>query len=459
MDMSISLKKDTTKTNINHNNRKFNDKEKEQNSHIDFSRSGANQYLVQKSLKELYKNEFGQAQADYNAKQKRSDRKIKNYYDQVKGSKKTSVQQEMILQVGDKDHFQDNPENRKLANEVLKEWFDKFEERNPNLKVYNAVIHNDEASPHMHLNFVPVATGYQRGMNKQVSFDKAITQQEKTLNKERPFEDWRNREVLLLENMLKERGIERELVGTNEFKDVNDFKEKKEQIQELDTKIIDLEKKYTAEREKLQKGVQGLVKAVESSKSVEGIEAEKAGVFDRKNVKLPVEDFDNMKTLAMASEALKMQNKRLQHELDATLREKQKLQKENVGLKTENTDLNKDKNRLEEVNRLQKKTIDYLNDVVHLIKKNSEKFLDVSKENISEFVGKVRATALLHEFKKTTPEKMLTIVPDEEKAGAQIIFDFQKQKQEEKQKEAEAQKEKEKTAAPKRRSKDIEHER
>ena len=116
MGMSISLKKDTTKTNINHNNRKFNDKDKEQNSHIDFSRSGANQYLVQKSLKELYKSEFGQAQADYNAKQKRSDRKIKNYYDQVKGSKKTSVQQEMILQVGDKDHFQDNPENRKLAN-------------------------------------------------------------------------------------------------------------------------------------------------------------------------------------------------------------------------------------------------------------------------------------------------------------------------------------------------------
>ncbi|MDN3439999.1 plasmid recombination protein, partial [Planococcus sp. APC 3900] len=358
MGMSISLKKDTAKTNINHNNRIFNDKDKEQNSHIDFSRSGANQYLVQKSLKELYKTEFGQAQADYNAKQKRSDRKIKNYYDQVKASKKTSVQQEMILQVGDKDHFQDNPENRKMANEILKEWFDKFEERNPNLKVYNAVIHNDEASPHMHLNFVPVATGYQRGMDKQVSFDKAITQQDKTLNKERPFEDWRNREVLLLENMLKERGIERELVGTNEFKDVNDFKEKKEQIQELDTKIVDLEKKYTAEREKLQKGVQGLVKAVESSKSVEGIEGEKAGVFDRKNVKLPVEDFDNMKTLAMASEALKMQNTRLQRELDATLREKQELQKENAGLKKENS-------RLEKLNQIQKRAITYLKDMSH----------------------------------------------------------------------------------------------
>ncbi|WP_211656076.1 plasmid recombination protein, partial [Planococcus alpniumensis] len=173
MGMSISLKKDTTKTNIKHNNRKFNDKEKEQNSHIDFSRSNSNQYLVQKSLKELYKQEFGQAQADYNEKQNRNDRKIKNYYEQVKASKKTSLQQEMILQVGDSSQFQNNPENQRMANDVLKKWFDTFQERNPNLKIYNAVIHNDEASPHMHLNFVPVATGYKRGMEKQVSFDKA----------------------------------------------------------------------------------------------------------------------------------------------------------------------------------------------------------------------------------------------------------------------------------------------
>ena len=455
MGMSISLKKDTAKTNINHNNRKFNDKDKEQNSHIDFSRSGDNQYLVQKSLKELYKNEFGQAQADYNNKQKRSDRKIKNYYDHVKTGKKTSVQQEMILQVGDKDHFQDNPENRKMANEVLKEWFDNFRQRNPNLKVYNAVIHNDEASPHMHLNFVPVATGYQRGMDKQVSFDKAILQQDQTLNKERPFEDWRNREVLLLEKMLKERGIERELVGTNEFKDVNDFKEKKEQIQELDTKIVDLEKKYTAEREKLQKGVQGLVKAVESSKSVEGIEAEKAGVFDRKNVKLPVEDFDNMKTLAMASEALKMQNKRLQRELDVTLREKQKLQNENTGLQHENGELKKDNSRLKKLTQLQKKTIDYFKDMTHLIKKNSEKFLGINREDMVDFVGKLRAAALLYEYKNVPREEMLKVIPDEEKEGAKLIFDAH----DEKEKQKEIEKEKEKEAAPKRRPKDMEHER
>ncbi|MDJ0333566.1 plasmid recombination protein [Planococcus sp. S3-L1] len=437
MSMSISLKKDTTKTNIKHNNRNFNDKEKEQNSHIDFSRSDSNQYLVQKSLKELYKQEFGQAQADYNEKQNRNDRKIKNYYEQVKASKKTSLQQEMILQVGDSNQFQNNPENQRMANDVLKKWFDTFQERNPNLKIYNAVIHNDEASPHMHLNFVPVATGYKRGMEKQVSFDKAILGQDKTLNKERPFDDWRNREVLLLEKMLKERGIERELVGTNEFKDVNDFKEKKEQIRELDTKIVDLEKKYTAEREKLQEGVQELVKAVESSKSVEGLEVEKAGLFDRRNVKMPAEDFENMKTLAKASEALKTQNTKLQRESDANLREKQKLEKENAELKQENSKVKADLKTLEKAFEMQKRVVQSLKHTLHMVKENSLQVIAVPKQKMADLMGKARAISLLHNFEeiKVDIDSLREVVPEEEKSAADKVFDRHEKKEKEKEEE------------------------
>src|SRR5699024_252367 len=141
--------------------------------------------------------------------------------------------QEMIIQVGDRDDFSNREEFEK-ANEILEEWFSEFEERNPNLKVYNAVIHNDEASPHMHLNFVPVASDYKRGLEKQVSFDRAITQQDSTLNKTRPFDDWREKEVQSLEALLKERGIERKLVGTNEYKDVNEYKEKKDLEKEVE---------------------------------------------------------------------------------------------------------------------------------------------------------------------------------------------------------------------------------
>lgn len=248
MSMSVSLKKATNKTNIKHNNRTISEKEKERNSHIDYSRSDENKYLVQKDLKELYQEEFGEALEKYNAKQKRSDRKIEDYYKHIQSSKKTSLQQEMIIQVGDLNDFIRNADYKR-ANEILLEWFKDFEKRNPNLKVYNAVIHNDETSPHMHLNFVPVASGYKRGLEKQVSFDRAIMQQDSALDKTRPFDDWREKEVKLLEKILKERGIERKLVGSNEYKDVNEYKEKKD----LEREIQWLEEKIAKKKDELVK--------------------------------------------------------------------------------------------------------------------------------------------------------------------------------------------------------------
>ncbi|MCU5020811.1 plasmid recombination protein [Bacillus paranthracis] len=246
MSMSVSLKKATNKTNIKHNNRTMSEKEKEQNSHIDYSRSDENKYLVQKDLKKLYREEFGEVLENYNAKQKRNDRKIDDYYKHIQSSKKTSLQQEMIIQVGDKDDFSSKQDFEK-ANEILEEWLLGFEKRNPNLKIYNAVIHNDEASPHMHLNFVPVASGYKRGLEKQVSFDRAITQQDPKLDKTRPFDDWREKEVKILEEMLKERGIERKLVGSNNYKDVNEYKEKKD----LEKEILSLENQLFEKKNEL----------------------------------------------------------------------------------------------------------------------------------------------------------------------------------------------------------------
>lgn len=230
--MSVSVKKSTSKTNIKHNNRMMSQKEMDKNDHIDHERSDENVYVVQKDLRKLYREEFNDSLEKYNTKQKRSDRKIKNYYEHIKSSKKTALQQEMIIQVGDKDDFS-TVENREKANEILKDWFEGFEKRNPNLKIYNAVIHNDEASPHLHLNFVPVAEGYKRGLEKQVAFDKAIMQQDITLDKIRPFDDWREKEVHFLEKLLNEHGMERKLVGTNEYKDVNEYKEKKDLEKEI----------------------------------------------------------------------------------------------------------------------------------------------------------------------------------------------------------------------------------
>lgn len=444
MGMSISMKKDTRKTNVKHNNREFSEKEKKQNSHVDFSRSHENTYLVAKNLKELYKTEFEKAQTDYNDKQKRADRKIKNYYEHVQQGKKTSLQQEMILQVGDKDDFKNNPDNSKIANEVLEKWFEQFEERNPNLKVYNAVIHNDEASPHMHLNFVPVATGYKRGMDKQVSFDKAIIQQDNTLNKERPFEDWRNKEVLLLENMLKERGIERDLIGTNDYKDVNDLKLKKDELRELEKQIDYKKQEFDSEREKLQKEVQGLIKAVEVSKSIESIKTESVGlgaVFGGpKNVKMSEDDFHHLQTKAKATEALELEsirhlelvvktedqarrwmnkyekseekNKRLTSEINELKSEVQQEKQENEKLNS----------RIVALGRLNK----YLEDTIFKIKERSFDQVNIAREKMQYFVGKVRMLAIKIEYGDgAMNEKIIAnSIPSDERNGAKTYLEF-----------------------------------
>jgi len=103
--MSVSLKQSTRRTNIDHNNREMSEYEQERNEHIDTSKSNENIYIVKKDLKELYAEEFGESLEKYNAKQKRNDRKIENYFEHIQQSKKTSLQQEMIIQVGDKDDF------------------------------------------------------------------------------------------------------------------------------------------------------------------------------------------------------------------------------------------------------------------------------------------------------------------------------------------------------------------
>jgi hypothetical protein len=432
MGMSISMKKDTRKTNVKHNNREFSEKEKKQNSHVDFSRSHENTYLVTKNLKELYKTEFEKAQTDYNDKQKRSDRKIKNYYEHVQQGKKTSLQQEMILQVGDKDDFKDNPDNSKIANDVLEEWFEQFEDRNPNLKVYNAVIHNDEASPHMHLNFVPVATGYKRGMDKQVSFDKAIIQQDNTLNKERPFEDWRNKEVLLLENMLNERGIERDLIGTNDYKDVNDLKMKKDELRELEKQIEYKKQEFGSEREKLQNEVQELKKAVEVSKSIESIKTESVGlgaVFGGpKNVKMSEDDFNLLKTKAKATEALQLES--IRHQESAVKTEDQARgwmnkyeisEDKNKRLTSEIKELKTEIDKLGETIKSQEKIIKYLEETLEVIKKNSLKFLDVAIDKMQQYVGQVRGFMLFHHFGQIAFQKgeLQTHIPLDERTAAE----------------------------------------
>lgn len=256
--MTISFKKATNKTSIKHNNRKFDEKdwENEYHKHIDQTRTVDNRYLIQRDIHEMYDEIFGEALEKYNAKQSRKCRQIKDYYQHVKKSKTLELQREFIVQVGNVEDFQVE-ENWQKANAILTKYVETFEERNPNFRVYNAVIHNDEASPHLHINVIPVATGYKRGMSVQPSFDKAIRQQgieSKAKDSRDVFRTFRNREIDAVAELAKELNIERKMGETNKFKDTREYKQYQQGLQELKADISE----KTQEAHEIKKQVQNL---------------------------------------------------------------------------------------------------------------------------------------------------------------------------------------------------------
>ena len=60
-------------------------------------------------------------------------------------------------------------ENGQLARQILDEYYRGFQERNPNLYVFSAHIHMDEATPHLHIDFVPFTTGSKRGLDTSIT--------------------------------------------------------------------------------------------------------------------------------------------------------------------------------------------------------------------------------------------------------------------------------------------------
>lgn len=167
---------------LRHNNRDI------VSANVDPSRIADNITIVKQDLGDAYKQIFGEAQAAYNAKQKRADRKIDDYFQKLFGRSPTDTvlkndnkQQsfyEYVVGVGDMHDtgFASNPEMAEKAVECLKEYMRDFSKRNPNFYVFNAVVHKDEATPHMHFDFIPFADGYKTGMTRQQGIAKALEQ-------------------------------------------------------------------------------------------------------------------------------------------------------------------------------------------------------------------------------------------------------------------------------------------
>ena len=131
--------------------------------------------LVQ-DVKKVYKEQFDEAVREYNKKQTRDDRKIDDYFEKTAKSNR-DMAVELIFQIGDKEFWDKNPDKRRKMDVAFKEMLNMLQKEEPNLVVANAVIHYDEASPHMHVVAVPVADGFKKGMSRQVSKRKVCTKE------------------------------------------------------------------------------------------------------------------------------------------------------------------------------------------------------------------------------------------------------------------------------------------
>ncbi len=233
------------KGSIRHNNRDFTAE------NVDAERTKNNITYCNENIKDVYHKLFNEALEKFNARQTRKDRMIDDYYEKIRTGKQEKLFHEVILQIGNFEDMHAASENGQLSKTILDKYMQGFQERNPNLYVFSAHLHMDEATPHLHIDFVPFTTGSKRGLGTRVSLKKALEAQG-FVGKGRSNTEW-NRWVYSekekLSEIMLEYGIEWDKKGTHEkHKSVSEFKRDKliEEVEALTEQKEELEHKISA---------------------------------------------------------------------------------------------------------------------------------------------------------------------------------------------------------------------
>ena len=220
---------------------------------VDSSRTPLNVEYCNEDIRAVYHELFDDALARYNEKQTRKDRVIDDYYEKIRTGKQEKLFEELIIQIGNKDDMNASSENGQLARQMLDEYMQSFQQRNPTLRVFSAHLHMDEATPHLHIDFIPFTTGSKRGLETRVSLKKALealgfaggTKSHTELNQ------WIESEKQALASIMARHDIEWEQKGTHEeHLSVLDYKkqERSKEVAALETQIDALqERTATAE--------------------------------------------------------------------------------------------------------------------------------------------------------------------------------------------------------------------
>lgn len=209
---------------------------------VDSSRTPLNVEYCNEDIRAVYHELFDNALARYNEKQTRKDRVIDDYYEKIRTGKQEKPFEELIIQIGNKDDMNASSENGQLARQMLDEYMQSFQQRNPTLRVFSAHLHMDEATPHLHIDFIPFTTGSKRGLETRVSLKKALealgftggTKSHTELNQ------WIESEKQALASIMARHDIEWEQKGTHEeHLSILDYKkqERSKEVAALETQI------------------------------------------------------------------------------------------------------------------------------------------------------------------------------------------------------------------------------
>lgn len=254
--MTLSFKTNPKQTNIRHNNRELTEKEfkSDAHKHIKREKSKYNIQIFKRDIKDVYHDLFDDALNAYNAKQKRKDRKIDDYYKHVQKSKNLDLQREFIVAVGNKADWEKlSFEEKQEVGEALARYVRDFNERHDNMTIYNAIVHLDESgAPHAHFNVVPTANGYKNGLSVQPSFRKALEQEGFGPSGREQFKAFRDAEIHRLHEFVHEIGIDRKAGQTNDIKDMREYKDAMEYIENRkSSQIVKIQREEQAHEEKM----------------------------------------------------------------------------------------------------------------------------------------------------------------------------------------------------------------
>lgn len=311
------------KGSLTHNNREF------MADNVDPLRTPDNITFVCQPIGEAYDQLFKESTERYNAKQKRNDRKVHgSYYEHLFGvnpcntvrtaADKRKSFYEDVVQIGKKEDSGYGTEDFQLVADCLKEYMEGFQDRNPNFYVFNAVLHMDEATPHLHIDYIPVGH-YKRGQDTQNGIAQALKEMSFGEGKQ-AIARWRAAEVEVLNKICLEHGIKplapEKARGTLE---VEEYKEQRRQADELAEQNAQVKAELGEKREMLKAVKEKTAKLAE----IDSIETGKT-VFGGK-VTVSQEDWQNVADLAKKEVVSQKQTKNLRKERDEAIRERDEL--------------------------------------------------------------------------------------------------------------------------------------